>query len=203
MVKRLLTALLVVVLVGAAGAAGGYAYWQSRLEAPLALDEPMLYQVPSGAGFNQVVAQLEAQGVLEDAWAFRLLARVEPDRVPRLRTGEYQLLPDMSGLEMMALLGSNKVVTYSLTIPEGWSFRQMRELLNAAPKLDHRTAALSDSEVMTLLDREGTFPEGWFFPDTYRYHLGMSDVDILRQAVERMERILAEVWERARGRPHH
>ena len=90
MVKRLLTALLVVVIIGAAGAAGGYFYWQSRLEAPLALDEPTLYQVPSGAGFNQVVAELESQGILEDAWAFRLLARVEPERVPRLRTGEYE-----------------------------------------------------------------------------------------------------------------
>lgn len=194
MLKRLFIALLVLVLIGAAGAVGGYFYWQSRLEAPLALDEPMLYQVPAGAGFNQVVAQLDSQGVVEDAWAFQLLAKVEPDRVPRLRTGEYQLLPDMSGLEMMALLGSNNVVTYPLTIPEGWSFKQMRELLNTAPKLDHRTAELSDAEVMTLLDREDTFPEGWFFPDTYRYHLGMSDVDILRQSLARMERILQEVW---------
>ncbi|BBI61236.1 hypothetical protein HSBAA_25420 [Vreelandella sulfidaeris] len=38
----------------------------------------------------------------------------------------------------------------------------MRDLLNAAPKLEHRTADLSDEEVMALLDREGTFPEGWF-----------------------------------------
>ncbi|MGO1886431.1 MAG: endolytic transglycosylase MltG, partial [Halomonas sp.] len=89
MLKRLFIALLVLVLIGAAGAVGGYFYWQSRLEAPLALDEPMLYQVPSGAGFNQVVAQLDSQGVVEDAWAFQLLAKVEPDRVPRLRTGEY------------------------------------------------------------------------------------------------------------------
>ncbi|CAM3432580.1 MULTISPECIES: endolytic transglycosylase MltG [Halomonas] len=195
MVKRLLTALLVLVVVGATSVVGGYFYWQSRLNAPLALDAPMLYQVPSGAGFNQVVAQLEAQGVVDDAWAFQLLAKVEPERVPRLRTGEYQLLPEMSGLEMMALLGSDKVVTYSLTIPEGWSFRQMRELLNAAPKLAHRTADMSDAEVMTLLGREDVFPEGWFFPDTYRYHLGMSDVDVLRQSLARMERILDEVWE--------
>ncbi|AMD02706.1 putative aminodeoxychorismate lyase [Halomonas chromatireducens] len=48
---------------------------------------------------------------------------------------------------------------------------------------------------MALLDREGRFPEGWFFPDTYRYHKGMSDVDILRQAMVRMERVLDEVWE--------
>ncbi|GEN27502.1 hypothetical protein HVA01_11480 [Halovibrio variabilis] len=194
MVKRLLTAFLVVVVVGAAAAAGGYAYWQSRLEAPLALDEPMLYQVPSGAGFNHVVGHLEAQGVLDDAWAFQLLARVEPKGVPRLRSGEYRLLPGMNGLEMMALLGSDDVVSYPLTIPEGWTFKQMRELLNTAPKLDHRTADMSDAEVMTLLDREGTFPEGWFFPDTYRYHLGMSDVDILRQSLHRMERILEDVW---------
>jgi len=85
-------------------------------------------------------------------------------------------------------------VTYSLTVPEGWTFRQMRALLNSAPKLEHRTADMSDEEVMTLLDREGTFPEGWFFPDTYRYHLGMSDVDILSQALNRMERILEQVW---------
>ncbi|MBE0399215.1 endolytic transglycosylase MltG [Halomonas sp. FME1] len=195
MVKRLFTALLVLVVVGAASVVGGYFYWQSRLNAPLALDAPMLYQVPSGAGFNQVVAQLEAQGVVDDAWAFQLLAKVEPERMPRLRTGEYQLLPEMSGLEMMALLGSDKVVTYSLTIPEGWSFRQMRELLNAAPKLAHRTADMSDAEVMTLLGREDVFPEGWFFPDTYRYHLGMSDVDVLRQSLARMERILDDVWE--------
>ena len=83
MVKRLFTALLVLVVVGAASVVGGYFYWQSRLNAPLALDAPMLYQVPSGAGFNQVVAQLEAQGVVDDAWAFQLLAKVEPERLPR------------------------------------------------------------------------------------------------------------------------
>ncbi|AQU82095.1 MULTISPECIES: endolytic transglycosylase MltG [unclassified Halomonas] len=195
MVKRLLAAVGMMVVLGAVVVAGGYAYWQSRLEAPLALEEPTLYQVPAGAGFNQVVVQLEERGIISDAWAFQLMARMEPERVPRLRVGEYQLMPGMSGLEMIALLGSNNVVTYPLTIPEGWTFRQMRELLSVAPKLEQLTAELSDEEVMSLLGREGTFPEGWFFPDTYRYHLGMSDVDILRQSLVRMERILEEVWE--------
>lgn len=195
MVKRLLAALGILLVLGAAAAAGGYYFWQSRLAAPLALDKPTLYQVPSGAGFNRVVGQLEAQGIIDDAWAFQLLARVYPERVPRLRVGEYRLAPGMSGLEMMALLGSNNVVTYSVTIPEGRTFGQMRELLNAAPKLEHQTAQMSDADVMALLEREGTFPEGWFFPDTYRYHLGMSDTDILRQALARMEHVLEEVWE--------
>ncbi|RUR28260.1 endolytic transglycosylase MltG [Vreelandella nanhaiensis] len=194
MLKRLMAALGIFLVLGAAAVAGGYFYWQNRLQAPLALEEPELYQVPAGAGFNQVVVQLEEQGVIDDAWAFQLLARVHPERVPRLRVGEYQLTPGMSGLEMIALLGSNNVVTYPLTLPEGRTFSQLRTLLNNAPKLEHRTADMSDEEIMALLDREGTFPEGWFFPDTYRYHLGMSDVDILRQALARMEHILDEVW---------
>ncbi|WP_417420938.1 endolytic transglycosylase MltG [Halomonas sp.] len=193
--KRLLAAVGIILVLGVAVAAGSYLYWQNRLEAPLTLDEPVLYQVPAGAGFNQVVAQLESQGIIDDAWAFQLLARVHPERVPRLRVGEYQLTPGMRGLEMIALLGSNNVVTYALTLPEGRTFNQLRELLNNAPKLGHQTADMSDEEIMALLDREGTFPEGWFFPDTYRYHLGMDDVDLLRQALARMERILEEVWE--------
>ncbi|MGM0542824.1 MAG: endolytic transglycosylase MltG [Pseudomonadota bacterium] len=184
----------VLVVLGVAGVAGGYAVWQQKLSAPLTIEEPVLYQVPSGAGFSRVVGELEAQGVISDGWAFRLLIKLSPEELPDLRSGEYQLSPDMNGRELMALLDSNDVVTYPLTFPEGWTFAQMRELLAAAPKLEQRTADMSDEEVMALLGREGTHPEGWFFPDTYRYHLGMSDVDILEQSLNRMERMLEEAW---------
>ncbi|MGM0520557.1 MAG: endolytic transglycosylase MltG [Pseudomonadota bacterium] len=192
--KRIFGALLVVLVLGAISAAGAYYYWQSRLSAPLALEEPQLYQVSSGAGFHRVIAELGEQGIITDVWAFRLLPRLAPDKLPQLRAGEYQLQPGMTGRDMLELLASNDVVTYPLTVPEGWTFHQMRELLNAAPKLDNRTAEMSDEKVMALLGREGFHPEGWFFPDTYRYHLGMSDVDILQQSLEKMERVLEEVW---------
>jgi UPF0755 protein len=193
-VKRLFAVLAVLVVLAIAAVLGGYAYWQQRLAAPIVVEEPTLYQVPAGAGFHQVVRDLASQGVLKDVWAYQLLARIDPEQVPQLRVGEYRLMPGMSGLDVIALLGSNNVVTYSLTVPEGWTFRQMRTLLDTAPKLEHRTTGMSDEAIMTLLGREGAHPEGWFFPDTYRYHLGMSDVDILRQSLQRMERILEEVW---------
>ncbi|MDR5873984.1 endolytic transglycosylase MltG [Halomonas sp. CUBES01] len=194
MVKRIWAAMAVVVVLGVAGVAGGYAVWQQKLSAPLVIDEPVLYQVPSGAGFSRVIMDLEAQGVIDDSWAFLLLIKLAPDELPALRTGEYRLSPGMNGKELIALLGSNDVVTYSLTFPEGWTFEQMRDRLNVAPKLEHRTADMSDEKIMALLGREGTHPEGWFFPDTYRYHLGMSDVDILQQSLSRMERMLEEAW---------
>ena len=193
---RLVKFLAVLVVVAGVAAFAGYRYWESRLEAPIAVQEETLYEVPRGAGFNRAVTDLAARGVIDDVWAFRLLTRLEPEAIPRLRAGEYMLEPGMSGRDLIELLGSDRVVTYPLTIPEGWTFRQMRTHLDAAPKLESRTEGLSDEEVMALLDREDRFPEGWFFPDTYRYHKGMSDLDILRQAMLRMERVLEEVWER-------
>ncbi|WP_280546752.1 endolytic transglycosylase MltG [Halomonas sp. 11-S5] len=191
---RVLKILLVLAILAALVAFAGHRYWQSRLEAPIALEEPTLYEVPDGAGYHRVVSELTERGILVDAWAFRLLARLEPEALPRLRPGEYRLVPGMNGRELLSLLGSNEVVRYPLTVPEGWTFRQMRELLDAAPKLEHRTAGLSDAELMARLDREGRHPEGWFFPDTYQYRKGLSDLDILRQALERMEATLDEVW---------
>ncbi|CAM3327085.1 endolytic transglycosylase MltG [Halomonas lysinitropha] len=191
---RVLKILLVLIILAALVGFAGYRYWLSRLEAPIVLEESALYEVPAGAGYHRVVSELGEQGIIGDAWAFRLLARLEPEALPRLRPGEYRLEPGMSGRELLSLLGSSDVVSYPLTIPEGWTFRQMRELLDAAPKLDHLTEGFSDEEVMARLGREGQHPEGWFFPDTYRYHKGLSDLEILRQALERMESTLDEVW---------
>ncbi|MBR9878819.1 MULTISPECIES: endolytic transglycosylase MltG [unclassified Halomonas] len=192
--RTALKVLLTLVVIAAIGGYGAYHYWQTRLQAPITLDEPMLYEVPPGAGFNRVVDDLEAQGVLADAWAFKLLTRVEPDRVPSLKVGEYSLEPGMSGMQVLDKLASAEVVTYSVTIPEGWTFQQMRAALAEAEKLAHASAEMSDDEIMTALGHEGEHPEGRFFPDTYTYHKGVEDLEILRQANQSMEALLEEVW---------
>lgn len=192
---RLLKALLVIIVVGAALAFAGFTYWQSRLAAPLAIDESTLYEVPRGASFNGVVSDLARRDILAGDWSLRLLAKLSPDSVPQLRAGEFMLEPGMSAQEAIALLGSDKIVTYPLTIPEGWTFEQMRELLASAPKLSQRTEQMDDAEVMAELEHPDQHPEGRFFPDTYRYHKGSSDLDILRQAYARMESELEAAWE--------
>lgn len=191
---RWVKVLLVVAIIAALSAFAGFRYWQTRLEAPIAIEESTLYEVPRGASFDQVMANLEAQGIIAQAWPFRLLVRVFPDELPALRAGEFMLEPGMSGREVIALLGSDQVVSYPLTIPEGWTFEQMRELLAAAPKLEHRTAEMSNAEVMAALGHPEQHPEGRFFPDTYQYHKGVSDLELLRQAYRRMEKTLATVW---------
>ncbi|MCK0714357.1 endolytic transglycosylase MltG [Chromohalobacter sarecensis] len=177
---------------------GAYQYWQSRLAAPLALDETTIYEVPRGAGFTRVVLDLEARGIIDAAWPYRVLAQLSPDKVNGLRSGEFELDPGMSGNEMVARLSSDNVVSYRFTIPEGWTFAQMRRQLDAAAKLEHRTRDMSDDEVMTALGHEDEHPEGRFFPDTYRYHKGMTDLEVLRRAYERMATTLEDVWAQRR-----
>ncbi|MCW4151698.1 endolytic transglycosylase MltG [Halomonas sp. 18H] len=192
--KRLMKALPLLVIVVALVAGGGFRYWETRLEAPLAIDEGVIYEVPEGAGFHRVVAELGERGIIADAWAFRLLTRLDPDAVPSLRPGEYRLTPDMTGEDMLERLRRHEMVSYSVTVPEGWTFAQMRAALSDAEKLEPVTQGLSDAEVMERLGRAGEHPEGRFFPDTYRYRKGVSDLEILRQAMNRMDEVLNEVW---------
>ncbi|WP_206019078.1 endolytic transglycosylase MltG [Salinicola acroporae] len=192
---RLLKILIGILLLATIVVFGGFHYWQKQLDGPIALDEQIIYEVPRGAAFIRVIDDLEKRGVIEAAWPYQLLARVAPKATQGLRAGEFELDPGMSGRQLIAHLSSDQVVTYRLTIPEGWTFRQMRALLDKASKLDHRTAAMSDEEIMAALGHEDTFPEGQFFPDTYRYHKGVTDLEILRRAFDRMQQTLASVWD--------
>lgn len=192
--KRVLKALPLLVILAALVAGGGYRYWETRLEAPLTIEEAVIYEVPEGAGFLRVIADLGERGIIEDGWAFRLLPRVDPESVPSLRPGEYRFEPDMDGRALLGRLRRHERVTYSVTIPEGWTFEQMRDVLDEAVKLEHQTPELSDAEVMERLGRGTEHPEGRFFPDTYRYRKGQSDVGILRQSMTRMDEVLESVW---------
>jgi UPF0755 protein len=88
-----------------------------------------------------------------------------------------------------------EMVQYSVTLVEGWNFRQVRAALAKEEKLDHTLEGLSDTQVMEKLGHGGIFPEGRFFPDTYRFVRGMTDVELLKIAYDRLNEVLAKEWE--------
>ena len=87
------------------------------------------------------------------------------------------------------------MVQHSVTIVEGWTFRDLRRALEREPALDNKLAGQDDAAVMRALGEPGVHPEGLFFPDTYLFGKDANDLDILKQARERMRRELDRAWE--------
>lgn len=181
-----------------------FAAWQqhSALQQPLNLSEERLLEVPVGATPGGVLNRLQSEGVLHDAFWLRQYWRFNLANQP-LHSGEYRLTPGLKVIDMLGLWRKGEVVQYSLTLVEGWSFRQVRAALAREARLEQDLDGLNDAEVMKRLGQPGLNPEGRFFPDTYRYVGGMSDLDLLKQAHARLETVLAEEWqERAEGLPY-
>lgn len=172
------------------------------LNQPLQLEGERLIEVVPGDTPGGVINRLEGEGVLDGAFWLRLYWRFNlPNQA--LHSGEYRLLPGQNVRDLIGLWVRGEVVQYSLTLVEGWSFRQVRAALARQEKLEQSLAELDDRALMEKLGLPGVSPEGRFFPDTYRYVRGMSDLDLLKQARNRLDLVLEEEWgKRAEGLPY-
>ena len=194
---ELIRKLVVLLLIGLFSAALllGYGAWKydAALKQPLNLTQEQLLDVPAGATPTGTFNRLETEGVLDGAFWLRLYWRFNLDGQP-LHSGEYRMTPGMTAQGLIGLWQRGEVVQYSLTLVEGWNFRQVRSALAKHEKIVQTLSGLSDSEVMDKLGHPGVFPEGRFFPDTYRFVRGMTDVDFLKKAYNRLDDVLAQEW---------
>ena len=200
---RKLVLLLQISLISAALLVG-FSAWKldSALKQPLKLPQEQLLDVPAGATPTGTFNRLEADGVLDDAFWLRLYWRFNLEGQP-LHSGEYRMSPGLTAEGLIGLWQRGEVVQYSLTLVEGWNFRQVRTALAKHEKIVQTLAGLTDSEVMDKLGHPGVFPEGRFFPDTYRFVRGMTDVEFLKKAYNRLDDVLAQEWsKRAADAPY-
>lgn len=180
-------------LAALAVAAGIYLYWSWHR----ALDPGAeTYVVRPGTSLRGLAAQLKARGAIGETESFVWLGYAT-GRARTLKAGEYRFRPGITPAELLDQVVAGRVVEYPLIVVEGWTFDQMRKTLAAAPKLEQAVAGLPAGEVMVRLGRPGVHPEGRFFPDTYYYSAGQTDLAILARALEKMEARLDSEW---RGR---
>ncbi|MEG0936465.1 MAG: endolytic transglycosylase MltG [Comamonas sp.] len=188
---RALIRALILLLLLAALAVGGAWWW---LNQPLNLTAPSLEleiepgTTPRGVAQNVVKAGVQTDARLLYAW-FRLSGK---DRA--IKAGNYELSTGLTPYELLQKLARGEESLRALTIVEGWNWRQVRAALAREEFLKQDSAGLSDEAVMTALGRVGVMPEGRFFPDTYTYAKGSSDMAVLRRAMHSMDRRLADAW---------
>jgi UPF0755 protein len=122
-------------------------------------------------------------------WWFRLSGQARS-----IKAGSYELEAGITPHRLLAKLARGEESLRAVTLVEGWNFRQFRAVLQKEDVLKPDTQGLTDEALMTLLGRPGQHPEGRFFPDTYTYARGSSDVAVLKRALRAMDRRLAEAW---------
>lgn len=188
LIKRLFGSVLLfaLILLAASG------YYVTRPHTPPVL--PFDFSVQSGSSLKIFANQMRQAGVIEDAQVFVLLGR-SMGLSGKIKYGNYQLTQPVSMVELMEIVSKGRVVHSDLAIIEGWTFKQFREALNANPKLRHDSVSLSDAEIMQRIGAVEKHPEGLFFPDTYNFPAGSSDIALIKRAYQNMQRHLQEAWQ--------
>jgi UPF0755 protein len=116
-------------------------------------------------------------------------------RIPRIEIGTYEVPAHASAADIIRMFEQGRVVLDQMTVVEGTRFADFRRELDAQPEVAHTLRGKSDAEVMRALGHPGESPEGRFFPDTYRFAPGTSDLTLLAMAYDRMAAVLAKAWE--------
>ena len=139
----------------------------------------------------QAVADAGAQTspTLLYAW-FRLSGQSR-----QMRAGSYEIAPGTSPQQLLNMLVRGEESLRFVTIVEGWNWRQVRQALAKAENLKPDSRALPDDALMAQLGRPGVAPEGRFYPDTYSYAKGSSDLALLTRALKAMDKQVQQAWD--------
>ena len=190
--RRFLLQLVLGLSLVLAGAAGFALWW---LNQPMALDSPLVdLDIEPGTRPREVADAVRAAGVdvspsLLFAW-FRLSGQAR-----RIKAGSYELETGITPWQLLSKLARGDAAIRAVSLIEGWTFRQFRAALAKEADLRPESASLTDQELMARLGRPGLHPEGRFFPDTYTYNKGASDLTVLKRALKAMDKRLAASWE--------
>jgi UPF0755 protein len=173
--------------------AGGYAAWYVSTPLPMS-SVPAEVEIPQGAGFRTAVAQLERAGVKVRPYQFEALARAL-GRSRDVKAGNYLIAQPLNPVELLDKLTRGDVTQAEIRLIEGWTFAQFRSVLDASPDIRHDTQGLEDSEILKRIQAVESHPEGLFFPDTYLFARGSSDLAVLRRAYRALQRHLKSEWD--------
>lgn len=186
--KKLFVSLIFLMSLVAAGL-GYYAYLPLPLPAT-----PFEFELKSGSNLKGMARELGQAGLLEQDWAFVWLARLL-GKSAQIKAGYYVLERPVTPMELLGMFSRGEVIQRNLSVIEGWTFRQFREALNASADLKHLTVAMSDAQILQEIGAPEAYPEGLFFPDTYRFAAGTRDLVILKRAYQTMQRRLQGAWD--------
>ncbi|WP_298609347.1 endolytic transglycosylase MltG [uncultured Thiothrix sp.] len=202
---------LVLFLVVLVGIVAGLAYqqYQAFIQQPIQLpsNQPTSFEVKAGTNIRQVAQQLLAAEILPKTsvipaeYLFLAQARFT-EQASKLKAGEYALEPNMTTGDLLARLASGKTLQYQLGIIEGHTFKELVKAVQTHPNIKQTLSAEDYKNLMPKLGgASGESAEGWFYPDTYNFPRGSTDVDVLKRSYQVMYDYLMKAWEQREPHP--
>jgi len=186
-VRIVLTGVLAALLALGAGA---YVWLQQPMEMAA---ESVDLSIEPGTSPRDIAQQVQQAGVsVQPAllyWYFRLSGQSR-----QIKAGSYELERGVTPAGLLSKLVRGEEALRSVTLVEGWNFHQMREALKKADQLRPDSEGLTPENVMQQIGRPGVAAEGRFYPDTYTYAKGTSDLALLKRAARAMDKHLEAAW---------
>lgn len=187
-------AALTVTLLGVVIAIGMVAWFRGYLAAPLDLpDAGAVLVIERGDTLQRVAERLADRGILSMPAALAVAGRLS-GRAERIQAGEYSLTPGDTPASLLDQLVLGRVKLHSITIVEGWTVAELLAALAAHPAVRQTLEPGTPDELAAALELDYPHPEGLFFPDTYRFARGTTDVELLHQAHDLLRRRLDAAW---------
>ena len=200
MKRFLLNCFLTLILLAAWAAGVFYLQYQKALNAPLVAEADGIITVKRGDTLASLNHELVQRGVIHSDWVLPVYARLNP-QAANIKAGDYRIDASTSLPSLMNDITNGKVVVYNITVVEGKTFKDLRASLVQTAGIEHTLNDKTDAQIATLLGIDGS-PEGWFMPETYQFHRGSSDLELLKRMYGEMQRTLEQEWpNRADGLP--
>lgn len=176
----------------AVGVVAGFITWALT---PLRLSaSPLDFTVRLGSPARSAAAQIRAQGADLSPRLFYWLARLSGEGT-QLKAGSYEVVQGITPWQLLNKMARGDQSLLALSVPEGWTYAQFLAAANQAPDLVHDAADLSTAQILQRIGAPaGLDPEGEFFPDTYLYGRGTSELALLQRAYRLMRRELGQAW---------
>ena len=200
MKRFLLNCFLTLILLAAWAAGVFYLQYQKALNAPLVAEGDGIITVKRGDTLASLNRELVQRGIIHSDWVLPVYARLNP-QAANIKAGDYRIDASASLPSLMNDITNGKVVVYNITVVEGKTFKDLRASLVQTAGIEHTLNDKTDAQIATLLGIDGS-PEGWFMPETYQFHRGSSDLELLKRMHGEMQRTLEQEWpNRAEGLP--
>ena len=176
--------------------AGGAYWWGKNAYQVTTLEQKkpeFTITVEKGQGFNSIVAALKNAGLGLPEPLTSIAARLRGDS-HQIKAGTYQFKGPLTIKSVFDKLVSGDVLLSEIRFPEGWTFKQMREVIDKHPLLLHDTVKMSNTEILAKVGSDAKHPEGLFFPSTYRFSPGASELEVYRNAFKQGKKLVDEAF---------